>query len=228
MDIDIKLKNLRVKLRQNSKEIMNDVVDMINELAERTTKNRTYKGVIQDSCAIKCSDSIYQAMFTVMSISHCPIIFNNTCWSWSDFADSFLSVGVRCYIGTLWDINNNVAKQTAELFYNNLLGENIPIALQSALVHTLGKRDENIYILWGLPFSTLQPASSINESKKSVTIEILDSLGHWQDSLSEVKKNSTKKSMEALIEWGSNEISTNFREETIEFIKESRERHKGI
>ena len=26
MDIDVKLKNLRVKLRQNSKEIMNDVI----------------------------------------------------------------------------------------------------------------------------------------------------------------------------------------------------------
>ena len=203
------------------------ISDMINELAESTTKNRTYKDVIQDSCAIKCSDSIYQAMFTVMSISHCPIIFNNTCWSWSDFADSFLSVGVRCYIGTLWDINNNVAKQTAELFYNNLLGENISVALQKALVTTLGKRDENIYIVWGLPFSILQPASSINESKKSVTIEMLESLGHWQDRLSHVKKNSTKKSMEALIEWGSNEISTNFREETIEFIKESEERYRG-
>jgi len=43
MDIDIKLKNLRVKLRQNSKEIMNDVV--VRHVPRISSKNKSKKEI---------------------------------------------------------------------------------------------------------------------------------------------------------------------------------------
>lgn len=203
------------------------ISDMSNEMDRRIDKNRTYKKVIENSCMIKCWDSVYQAMFNIMAIHHCPIIFNNTCWSWSDIADSFLSVGVRGYLGTLWDINNGIAKKSAELFYDKIFSENVLQALQSSFLPTIGKRDENIYIYWGLPFTTLRPAASIAKSKKNVAEELLDSVWDWEDRLQQIKKKSTKEIMEALVEWGINEIETNFRKEAIEIISEMKDNQQG-
>ncbi len=135
--------------------------------------DRTPKDVIPDSCAIKCSDFAYQAMIqTVAGYHTSPVIFNNSCWSWSGIADSFLAVGVRGYIGTLWKVDNRVATEVAETFYSNLFDGTILEALQKGIEKCQGTDYESIYIYWGLHFSSLQKGTTISKSRENVSNNI--------------------------------------------------------
>ena len=62
------------------------------------------------SCAIACADTIHQGQFHALASYSSPIIFNNTCWSWSEVAAFFLAGGARAYVGTLWAIESWVRK----------------------------------------------------------------------------------------------------------------------
>ncbi|SHI73939.1 hypothetical protein [Flavobacterium terrae] len=194
--------------------------EMVNELHKKEGKSRKRKAKIADSCAIKCADFNYQGMFNVLAGFHTsPVIFNNTCWSWSCISDSFLAVGARAYIGTLWEINNNVAKETAESFYDNLFNNTILEGLHKALIHTIGTESENIYVLWGLHFSTLKSGQSIQNSKENVATKILNSFYRWRAKLKTANDKSTYKNIERLINWNYNQLFKYFFIETIRTIK---------
>lgn len=194
-------------------------VDMTRELGKKEKKDRKTKKNIADSCAIKCSDFTYQAMFnSIAGVGVHPFIFNNTCWSWSDISQSFLSVGARGYIGTVWNIDNTVAKNTAEAFYANTFNENILIALQNALECTKGTEDENIYIFYGLHFSTLKTGNSTSESKSNVAKKLLNSFYRWKDHLERTDNPKTKELVNRLISWNHDQLFEYFFIEALELL----------
>lgn len=128
-------------------------VDMQNAIFSDKKKNRIRKDNIIGSASIKCCDFNYQAFFNmVASGSQTPIIFNNTCSSWSEIFHSFINSGSRLYIGTLY-IN---AKNTAEEFYDNVENTFIIDCLNKTQKNLIGTKDENIYIVWGLHFATFK------------------------------------------------------------------------
>lgn len=181
--------------------------DMVSELFKLKEKSRKLKSKIEGSCAIKCSDFHYQAMFDIISGDLVnPFVFNNTCWSWIDIAESFLHSGASSYIGTLWNINNDIAKLCAETFYDNLNENTILEAYQKAISCTIGYKDEDIYIFWGLHFSTIKKGNSIIESKKNVTQSLLDSLYSWQDQLVKEKNEKVKEKINRTIKWNYNQL----------------------
>jgi len=195
-------------------------VDMIDQLFKKKCESRKRKLIIKDSCAIKCFDFNYQAMFNMISGLHSnPFIFNNTCWSWSDISDSFLSVGARCYIGTLWAINNDIAKICAETFYDNLFEGTILNALQKALFHTKGNENENIYLLWGVHFSTLKKGNSISESRMNIAKRLLHSFYRWREHINTVQDAKVQEQIKSLIKWNSDQLFKYFYIESLELIK---------
>ncbi len=173
---------------------------------------------VAGSCHIKCVDSIYQAMFNYLAAMHSPIIFNNTCWSWSDVADSFIGVGARGYIGTLWDIDNAVATKSAEVFYNNIFETTVLSSLHKALEISKNSRDENIYIFWGLHFTSIVPGVSKEASRLVVFSKIMDSLEMWKTKLGQTKIPKHKKTISGIIDWLSRVLARNFKKEVMKYL----------
>lgn len=194
--------------------------DMHKELKSVEAKDRKRKEIIPYSSTIKCSDFHYQGMFNILAAFHSPIIFNNTCWSWSDIANSFLEVGARFYIGTLWEVDNMIAKSTAELFYNKISDETIVNSLYNSLAYTKGNKNENIYIMWGLPFTTLRADMSIKSSKKHVAELMLNSLSIWRSKIENSTKKKPSDAIESLIRWNAHQLTDHFYDETRAILKE--------
>lgn len=184
------------------------------------TKNQESLRVVNvpGSCHIKCVDSIYQAMFHYLAAMHSPIIFNNTCWSWSDVADSFIGVGARGYIGTLWDIDNTVATKSAEVFYDNIFDSTVLSSLHKALKIPKNARYENIYIYWGLHFTSIVPGVSTEASSLVVFSKIMDSLETWKTKLEKTKIPEHKKTIASIIDWLSRLLARNFKKEVIKYL----------
>ncbi|WP_298533065.1 hypothetical protein [uncultured Algibacter sp.] len=192
--------------------------DMFQSLGE--TKNQESSRIVNvtGSCHIKCVDSIYQAMFHYLAAMHSPIIFNNTCWSWSDVADSFIGVGARGYIGTLWNIDNAIATQAAEVFYNNIFENTVLLSLHKALEISKNTRDENIYIFWGLHFTSIVPGVSEEASRLVVFSKIMDSLEMWKTKLEKTIIPEHKKTITEIIDWLSRVLARNFKKEVMKYI----------
>lgn len=120
-----------------------------------------YSSPIALSCHIQCHSSIHQGDFDQLAGFGHPIVFNNTCSSSHELALSFLSAGARCYIGTLWRVGNETAKQAATDFYMKALKQG---SLLDAFHHMLGnvkaKRYVGVYVFWGFQFSSLPKPQS--------------------------------------------------------------------
>ena len=157
-------------------------------------------------------------MFNYLAAMHSPIIFNNTCWSWSDVADSFIGVGARGYIGTLWNIDNTVATKSAEVFYNNIFEKTVLSSLHEALEISKNTRDENIYIFWGLHFTSIVPGVSTEASSLVVFSKIMDSLEIWKTKLEKTKIPEHKKTIASIIDWLSRVLARNFKKEVVKYL----------
>jgi hypothetical protein len=163
-----------------------------NPKARRRKKDR-----IVDSCAIRCVDSIHQGEFTMLASHSSPVVFNNTCCSWCEVAKFFLAGGARGYIGTLWEIDNHAAVAGARTFYENVFQGTILSAFHKAVKAIDDSQSKDIYIYWGLPFTTLTPGRTSAESKSEVFRELLQAAQGWQaqiDSTTSVegKRNATR------------------------------------
>lgn len=205
-------KSAELKAKNYSHDVFTDMLIELDKKRKGKEKQlRVHKNIIPDSCAIKCYDFNYQAMFDVVAGYHTsPIIFNNTCWSWSGIADSFLSGGVRGYIGTIWAINNQVAMNSAETFYMNSNKSTILSSLQAAMEITKGTTSEDIYMYWGLHFSTIKSGSSSENSRQNVVECLLRSFYRWNDRIKEVSSKSIKENIYRLVNWHSEQLRKYF------------------
>jgi hypothetical protein len=191
-------------------------VDMIKKMTGKEVISRIRIGNVVDSCAIKCSDSNYQAMVNAIAGHQTyPFIYNNTCWSWSGISEHLLGAGARGYIGTLWSIENEVAKNTSEAFYEHAFNDTLSNALHKAMVHTKGHRDENVYIFWGLHFSRFSQGTSIERSKIEVAKRLVQSVQHLREHITEVRDKKTKEMITRIIKWLSSQLFEYFRREVI-------------
>ena len=139
--------------------------DMKNALSLKDEPNGSEKRVevrdpIYGSCHIQCHDSIHQGDFQSLAGSSSPFIFNNTCSSWHEIATTFVAAGARGYIGTVWDVNNSSATTAANAFYREVLSRGYLLDAFREMGETVRQtEDRDIYIFWGLHFSTLKSPS---------------------------------------------------------------------
>lgn len=166
-----------------------------HKFLEDKTIRTPVKYTIPTSCHVQCIDNIHQCQFHYLAGQTAPFVFNNSCSSWYHIAYSLLGVGARGYIGTLWNIGNETAKQSAELFYNEVFSGNDIISSFFKMNKSIANNKyKNIYIYWGLHFSR------INTSNKKSNIKMQRHLDHLlfsmlkkvkdPDSDEDVKKNS--------------------------------------
>ncbi len=188
--------------------------DMRKTLFSKETKNqntqRDPKDLVPTSRAIKCSDSIHLGMFQILASHSSPFIFNNTCWSWQEVATFFLAGGAKGYIGTLWAIGNNSAVRGAKTFYENAFDKPIINAFHDALKAIENGSDRNIYIFWGLHFSTLEKAEDIADSKQKVFNELVRSFFAWGKKIGTTKNADIRKNSIEVFNRTHKEIETNF------------------
>ncbi len=140
---------------------------------------RTPKGRVAMSCAIACTDTIHQGQFNALASYSSPIVFNNTCWSWSEVAAFFLACGARAYIGTLWAIDNDAAVVAARTFYENLFPGTVLSAFHKAAKAIDGTSSKGIYVYWGLHFTTLPPTVSPQRAQNEVRKELMRAIEIW-------------------------------------------------
>jgi hypothetical protein len=119
---------------------------------------------------------MHQGMFRSIAAYRHPLIFNNSCYSWSDISNSFVSSGAKAYVGTLWAIDNTVATVGAQSFYDSAIEDESTIieAVHRALAEVDVSDDRNIYMLWGLHFSTVPKPENVEESAISVSAMVDD------------------------------------------------------
>lgn len=159
-------------------EVYEDMRRVMFDKESWKTSSRRPIPVVRSSCHVQCSNGMHQGMFrSIAAYSH-PFIFNNSCWSWSDIANSFLTSGAKAYVGTLWAIDNTVATVGARSFYEAAVDrhETIIDAVHEALTAIDASGDRGIYMLWGLHFSTIPAPTSLDESGSSVVAAMIDEL----------------------------------------------------
>ncbi|WP_316741279.1 hypothetical protein [Pedobacter antarcticus] len=166
--------------------------------------------VIVDSSGITCADFTFHGLIQYLAGDGIPFIFNNTCWSWSRMADSFLSIGCRGYIGTCWRIDNKVAISCATSFYQYSFEIPICQALFIASKNAGGTESEDIYVYWGLHFSTLKNADSLEESRANVYQNLEKGKEVWKRKLAENLSENQKITIKNIIYWLADEIKNNF------------------
>jgi hypothetical protein len=180
------------------------------------------KGIIvTGSNSIKCSDSAYQCLFNSLAGNFHPIVFNNTCCSWLEVAESFLDAGTRGYIGTLWNIDNKNAVEFATTFYNQ--GFNLPVieTLHKAAQILRGTVDENIYMFWGLPITYLRHFNNPLTVRLNVIKRLLLNINQWNIVIQKFGTNKVTDSIKERINWIANELTKSFpMEEVLEVRSE--------
>jgi hypothetical protein len=123
-----------------------------------------HKFPIALSCHIQCHRSIHQGHFDHLAGLGNPIVFNNTCSSSHELAINFLSGGARGYVGTLWRVDNEEAKEAAIRFYQSLFQQhNVLVAFHEMLQSIHTPKYCNVYVYWGFHFSTLKQQSASEE-----------------------------------------------------------------
>lgn len=186
---------------------------------------RVSKEKIPASCAIACIDSIHQGMFQILASHSSPLVFNNACWSWSEVATFFLANGARGYIGTLWDIGNAEAVLGANTFYSHLFDKGVLAAFFEATKAIKGTESEDIYVYWGLHFSTLGAGVSLEKSRDKVFRELLRSFFAWSGKVATTKSKTVKKNSIEVLKSIHTEIINNFKPSDLEKLeKEMQER----
>jgi hypothetical protein len=167
-----------------------DVINRMWKSMLESEGRRKKIGRIPLSCAIACADSIHQGQFHTLASYSSPVVFNNTCWSWHEVALFFIDCGARGYIGTLWAIGNDAAVVAAKVFYENVFRGTILGAVCKALKAIEATPSNNIYVFWGLHFSSLPPGNDSRASVAKIKSETARSVMAW------VRKIKTTKSAE--------------------------------
>lgn len=197
------------------KELPNYVfTDMVRAAHENKAKNGIKIDNVTDSCSIHCKDFVYQAMFNFIAGHRCyPFIFNNTCWSWMNVSESFIVNGASGYIGTLWDIDTVNAKEVAESFYNLVFDSTISEALHRSLSIPSTGRDADVYIYWGVHFSTLKKGKSIIDARMRIASNLLRGHEHRKEKHLGYEGNLAKNNSR-IMNWIRHELEKNYRTET--------------
>jgi hypothetical protein len=130
------------------------------------------------SCHIRCHDGLHQGAFQTLADLGRPLVFNNTCSSSHELAPIFVSAGARAYLGTLWEVGNTTAAQAAKTFYSKAMkDQNLLTAFHEMVKLPTRSKDANVYILWGLHFSTLRKPAQ--RSDDAILGALLQSFLMW-------------------------------------------------
>ena len=90
--------------------------------------------------------------------------------------------------------------------------------MHEALDVSKNTRDENIYIFWGLHFTSIVPCISQDASRLVVFMKLMDSIQSWKTKLEETIIPEHKKTITEIIDWLSRVIALDFKKEAIKYL----------
>jgi hypothetical protein len=193
---------------QNYPSTLNfDMFRAIHE-AESKDKKISNKKLIPNSCFIECTDGFHQGMVRFIASHSSPIIFNNSCWSWFDMAETLLESGVRAYIGTLWAISNIGAIKFANEFYQKVFEKPIINSVHDSLLQLKNSGDEDIYVYWGLHFTTLASETRRLNGEIKICTQLLTSYHQWTEKLQSITDKDVIENVLELRSWAQNEFTS--------------------
>jgi hypothetical protein len=199
------------ELKRLPKYVFDDMAKALNfrEASSATVKRSRVDAPIYASCHIECADSIHQGQFHSLACNSSPIIFNNTCSSWYEIAITFIASGTRAYLGTIWRVDNLVAREAARMFYERLLTKgNLLDAFYEMTKGIQPAKYRNIYLYWGLHFSTMK--CPMQKPDQEVFNVLVASLIEWQHEYDSAKDQSVKRQSLRVLRFLVQEMKTNF------------------
>lgn len=103
-----------------------------------------------------------------------PVVFNNSCSSWTELGQAFLQAGARAYVGTLWEVTHEAANGVATGLLQHMLtapDEGIARALAVAVGGEAAAAtiDHGSYIYVGLPQASARMEPPLNRFERLET-----------------------------------------------------------
>ncbi len=214
MSPELKAQNLPQYVFEDMRKALFD-----GSIGRNAASRKRVEEPIASSCHIKCYDSIHQGMFWTLASHSSPLIFNNTCSSWNEISLFFIAVGCRGYVGTLWSINNVVAKESAERFYEKLMLGTILGAVSEMISGIRESPNADIYVYWGLHFSTIKKPSG--KGKAKVFRELIRAAMAWCEKIVVTKILEVKQNSADILRFILSELKSGFEKEDIAIIQET-------
>lgn len=105
-----------------------------------------------------------QMLVQWVKFSSTPVVFNNSCLSWTGVGREFVRVGARAYIGTLWPVNAETAAMVATKAMK-AMAEGIPIAA-AIRDTTVDEETKMAYIYAGMADSRILARGDVSEERR--------------------------------------------------------------
>lgn len=162
--------------------------DKNNIWNDRIILSRKPIDYIRYSESVICSDWPNLCSFHSLASDGRPLVFNNSCSSFHTLSYKFSYAGARWYIWTLWNIDEDVAKEVAEDFYQNI--ENLPVywAIRKAQKWISKESQQNIFVYFWTDLDCIFEIPTSEEN--NYLHELVRSIGRRLQYIDDCKKNN--------------------------------------
>ena len=113
---------------------------------------------IKSSDSLQMHDFVYRPMPQVVGGYMHPVVFNNACSSWREFASRYGCSGASVYVGTSLDVLDSVARKVAVSFAGAVaVGKGVGYSLFRAQKEFILQLGYTPYLMHGYLFTTVRP-----------------------------------------------------------------------
>jgi hypothetical protein len=191
-------------LGRHPRHVGNAMMHAIRERDDKL-KRKPVNVPIALSAHIKCHESFNQGAFDSLAAHTHPIVFNNSCSSSHELSELFLAAGARSYLSSLWNVGSTTAKEAALAFYDELFKTGKVLDGFSAMLRSIkNPQYRDIYIYWGLHFSSLQRPAAKDDG--NIIAGLLSEFQTWMDRLAHTSDEHIKVSARAIVEFISSQV----------------------
>jgi hypothetical protein len=120
-----------------------------------------------------------------------------------------IGAGARGYIGTLWSVENATATEAAKVFYQEAVRQGKVMAAYSQMNRAIrDKRDQNVYIFWGLHFVSFRTPPK--KSEEGILQALVTSYFMWLKKTATTSDPEVKRNCLPIVKFLLDEIITWF------------------
>lgn len=122
------------------------------------------------------NDRVTDGLIRTWPLRGRPVVFNNSCSSWTGTGSAFLAAGARAVIGTLWPVSNDVAVRIGSSVGERSHDEDVLTLLHRG-VRSVAELDAAAYVYVGLPGTRLLARASLDEEETlAVLTEVMSAV----------------------------------------------------
>ncbi|MEV6892202.1 hypothetical protein [Kribbella sp. NPDC051137] len=130
----------------------------------------------QDHFADSANDEISDSLIRTWQLRGAPVVFNNSCSSWTTTGEAFLAAGARAVAGTLWPVTNDLAAGIGTSVAESLHDQDL-LTLMHQAVREAADPDAAAYVYVGLPGTRFLAREILDEDEMVALLsQAMDSL----------------------------------------------------